>query len=151
MTVKRVHGLQNDGQQKELFYKDSDNTRDSTGCGERESRTHFTLCKATHLQASHIKGREGFQQTHGKVKTAKVIYDAFMRICISLRLGDAPPSSVTHFDSAIDRMVQQALDAQRAIGWDQILKGGNSKHYQSSIDLFDDRINILGNMINPMT
>ena len=128
--------MQNDGQQKELFYKDSDNTRDSTGCGERESRTHFTLCKATHLQASHINRREEFRQTHGKPKPAKVIYEAFMRIFISLWLGDALPRSVTQFDSAIDRMVQNAWGVKRDMGWEQILKGRISKHWRAAQDMF---------------
>ena len=61
--------------------------------------------------------REGgeFKHTHGKLRTAKAIYEGFMRIFISLRCGDAPPSTITHFDSAIDKIVQKAGPTRRRL------------------------------------
>ena len=135
-TLKLVHGWQNDGQQKELFYEDSDETLCPAGCGEAESRMHFIQCQAPHLHASHIKRREEFRRVHGKLKTEKVIYERFMRIFISLRMGDAPPSPATHYDSALDMMVQRAWDEQRDIGWDQILKGRISKYWGMAQAMF---------------
>lgn len=73
-TLKIVHGWQNDGQQRELFYENSGDTLCPVGCGETESRMHFIQCRTTHLQASHIKRREQFRQVDSKLKTAKVIY-----------------------------------------------------------------------------
>jgi len=90
---------------------------------------YFIQCKATYLKAIHIKRREEFRQIHGKLKTAKIIHEGFMRIFISLRIGDVPPSSVTHYDSGLDRMLQLDWDTQRATGWDQILKGRIRKYW----------------------
>ena len=44
-TLKLVHGWQNDGQQKELFYEDSDDTLCPAGCGEIESRMYLFSAK----------------------------------------------------------------------------------------------------------
>ena len=83
------------------------------GCGKHESRMHFIQCTVQHLQAWHIKRREEFRRTHGKLKTAKVVYEALMRIFSSLRCGDAPPSKLSYFDSDIDKEVQKAWVDQK--------------------------------------
>ena len=99
------------------------------GCGKWESRMHFIQCTDRHLQAGHIKRREEFKQIHKKLRTAKVIYEGFMRMFSALRCGDSPPSRVTYFESELDERVQLAWRDQRKIGWDQILKGRLSKHW----------------------
>ena len=107
-ALKLVHGWQNDGQQKELFYEDCVEVVCLAGCGKSESRMNFIQCTARHLQAGHIKRREEFRQVHKKLRTAKVIYEGFMRIFSALRCGDSPPSRVTHFESELDDKVQRA-------------------------------------------
>ena len=57
-TLKLVHGLQNNGQQKELFYEDGEDTLCPAGCGRSESRIHFIQCSARYIQAGNIKRRE---------------------------------------------------------------------------------------------
>ena len=84
----------------------------------RDYNTLYTV----HSQAPTIRAykEEGeFKKKYAKLRTAKVIYDSFMRIFIALRCGDAPPSTVTYFESDIDNMVNKACVDQRAIGWDQ--------------------------------
>ena len=90
---------------------------------------HFIQCTARHLQVGYIKRRREFKHTHGKLRTAKVIYEGFMHNFIPLRRGGTPPSNVTHFDSKIDKLVQRAWEEQKAIGWDQMLKGRISKYW----------------------
>jgi len=101
-TLKLVHGWQNDGQQKEPFYEDGEDTLCPASCGQLESRIKIIQCSATNIQAGQIKRRGEFKKTHGKLRTVKVIYEGFMRIFISLRCGDAPPSNVTYAESDID-------------------------------------------------
>jgi len=128
-TFKLVHGWQNDGQQKHLFYKDGEDTLCPAGCGQSDSRMYFIQCTSRHLQAGHIKRRGDFRKTYGKLRTAKVIYEDFMRIFISLRSGDAPTSHVTYFESDLDKTVRREWIEQRKIGWDQILKGRINKYW----------------------
>ena len=135
-VLKLVHGWQNDGQQKELFYEECEDSMCPAGCGAHESRIHFIQCTAKHLQAGHIKRREEFKRAHGKLKTAKVVYQAMMRIFNSLRCGDAPPSVLSYFASDIDIEVQKAWTEQKKIGWDQILKGRLSKHWGRAQSLY---------------
>ena len=106
------------------------------GCGRSESRIHFIQCTARHLQAGHIKRREEFRQVHKKLRTAKVIYEGFMRILSALRCGDSPPSKVTHFESELDDKVQMAWKEQRKIGWNQILKEKLSKQWGEAMGMF---------------
>jgi len=134
--LKLVHGWQNDGQQKELFYEDSEETFCSAGCGNTESRMHFIQCTARNLQAGYIKRREEFKRVHCKLKTARVIFEVFMIICISLRCGDAQPSRVTHFDSDLDKVVQKAWEEQWEIGWDHIIKDRLSKYWGIAQGMF---------------
>lgn len=64
-TLKLVHGWQNDGQQKELFYEDGEDILCPAGCGQPESKTNFIRYTARHLQAGHIKRRGEFKKTYG--------------------------------------------------------------------------------------
>ena len=92
-----------------------------------------------HTQAPTIqayKEEEGVQEKYAKLRTAKDIYDSFIRISITLRYGDAPPSTITYFESDIDNMVNKAWVDQRAIGWDQILKGRISKYWGQAQGLY---------------
>ena len=66
-TLKLVHGWQNDGQQKELFYEDGDDIMCPAGCGQTETRMHFIQCTARHLQSGHIKRRGEFKKNHAKL------------------------------------------------------------------------------------
>ena len=68
---------------------------------------HFIQCTTRHLQAGHIKRRGELNHIHGKLCKANVIYDGFMRIFILLRCGDTSSSTVTHFDLAIDKLVER--------------------------------------------
>lgn len=61
--------------------------------------------------------REEFRRSHGKIYTAKVIYEAMMKIFSSLRCGDAIPSIESNFDTAIDIEVQKAWAEQKKLGW----------------------------------
>ena len=83
-----------------------------------------------------LSGGGIFKKKHAKLRTAKVIYDCFMRIFIAFRCGDAPPSSPTYFDSEIDTLVNKAWAEQRTIGWDQILKGRISKYWGQAQGLY---------------
>ena len=76
---------------------------------------NFIQYTARHLQSGHIKRRGDFKKKHAKLRTAKVIYDSFMRIFIALRCGDAPPSTITYYESDIDEMFKKAWAEQRAI------------------------------------
>lgn len=80
---------------------------------------YFIQYTARHLHTWHINMREEFKRVHGKLKTAKVMYEGLMRIFSSLQCGDEPPSKVTYFDSAIDKTVQKAWVEQKNIGCDQ--------------------------------
>lgn len=135
-VLKLVHGWQNDGQEKKNFYEDSNKTLCPAGYDKLESRMHFIQCTAKHLQYGRVKWREEFKQPHGKLKSAKFIYEGFMCIFISLRCGDSPPSNITYIDSAIDKMVQKAWLDQLEIGWDQFLKGRVSKYWGVAQGLF---------------
>ena len=135
-TFKLVHGWQNNGQQKHLFYKDGEDTLCPAGCDQPDSRTHFIQCTVRHLQAGHIKRRGEFKKTHGKLCIVKVTYDGFMRIFISLRCGDAPLSNVTYFESDLDKMVQHAWMEQREIEWDHIIKGRIIKYWGIAQGMF---------------
>ena len=53
-VLELVHGWQNDGQQKELFYEDCEEVMCPAGCGKWESRMHFIQCTAGNLQKGHI-------------------------------------------------------------------------------------------------
>ena len=109
---------------------------------------HFIQCTAIHLQAGHIKRRGEFKKTHGKLCTSKVIYESFMRIFISLRCEDAPPSNVTYFESDIDKMVQNTWIEQRAIEWDQILKGRIRKFWGIAQGIFYQNIPETGGKVH---
>ena len=128
-VLKWVYGWQNDGQQKELFYEDSDETMCPVWCGQVESRMHLIQYTATHLQSSHVKRREEFKQAHTQIRTTKVIHEAFVCIFSLLLRGDTPPFDITYFASNIEKIVQKAWTNQRAIGWDQVLKGRISKYW----------------------
>lgn len=80
-VLKLVHGWQNDGQQKDFFYEDSDETLRPVGCGKLESRIHLIQCTAKHMLSGHIKWRAEFKQAHSKLRTENL----FMRVvCVFL-------------------------------------------------------------------
>ena len=54
-------------------------------------------------------------KTHGKIRTAKVIYDALLNIILSLK-NASEPILQTHFDSEIEQQLQLAWEDQRKIG-----------------------------------
>lgn len=93
----------NDGQQREVFYEDGNDTMCPTGCGQTENIMHFIQCTARHLQYGHIKRRGEFKKKDAKLRTAKVIYESFMRrIFIFFRCGaGAPHSTIIYFESDI--------------------------------------------------
>ena len=59
-----------------------------------------------------------------------------MRIFIAIRCGDVPPTSPTYFVSDIDTLVKKAWEEQKAIGWDQILKGRISTYWGKAQGLY---------------
>ena len=88
------------------------------------------------LKNGYTKHHTIFKAAHDNIRTAKVIYDAIMSIFSSLRHGTNAPTIITHFDSGIDRLVNEAWEEQRAIGWDQILKGQLSSKWGESQELY---------------
>ena len=74
------------------------------------------------------KEEGGVKEKYARLRTAKVIYDSFMRIFIALKCGYAPPSAIIYFEFDIDNMINKVWVDQRTIGWDQILKGRVSKY-----------------------
>lgn len=59
---------------------------------------------------------------------SKVVYDAYIRIMISLRIGVTPPVKFTLFDSVLDIIVAVIWEIQQGIGWNQIVKGRSIKN-----------------------
>ena len=88
------------------------------------------------LKNGHTKHQIMFKADHDKIRTAKVIYDTIMSIISSLRHGTKTPKIITYFDSGIDRMVNEAWEEQRAIGWDQILKGRLSSKWGKAQEIY---------------
>lgn len=64
----------------ELIYEECEETSCRAGCGKTESIIYFIQCTARHLQEGNIKQYEEFKMVHGKLRTAKVIYEVFLRI-----------------------------------------------------------------------
>ena len=90
---------------------------------------HFIQCTAGHLQTGYMKRREEFKIGNEKLRTAKVIYEGFVRIFSSLQCSNTPPSKVIYFESDLDELLQRDWVEQREIGWDQILKGRLSRSW----------------------
>ena len=86
-----------------------------------------------------IKGQKKlhkkFKGSHVKIRIAKVIYDALQTMIYYLRHGTTP-TLLSHFNSEIDRMLKQAWDEQKAIGWDQILKGRLSGKWEKAQEIY---------------
>ena len=74
------------------------------------------------LENGHIEHQIISRVAHGKIRTAKVIYDAIMSILSFLRHVTKSPKIIKHFNSGIYQMVNEVWEEQQAIGWDQILK-----------------------------
>ena len=96
-VLKMAHGWQHDGYQKYLFAEDGETYECPAGCGEMECRLHFVICKAVAVKLGHKQKLEKFKEVHKRLKTAGVIYQAFLGILQHLREGGDPPSSPPHF------------------------------------------------------
>ena len=60
--LKMVHGWQNDGRQKGLFYDIGEECECPAGCGHTETRFHYIQCKAPQLAHAQIKQKEAFKK-----------------------------------------------------------------------------------------
>jgi hypothetical protein len=120
--IKLVHGWQNDGYQKGLFYGITEESMCPTGCGLVETRQHYMRCTAPTLGASYSQLHMAFKRKHAGIHTAKPIYDIMLKILKFIRTDEAPVL-VTHFESDMDRTIKEAWEEQKEIGWDQVLKG----------------------------
>ena len=109
-VLKLVHGWQNDGYQKIPFFGIGENCECPAGYGQPETRLHFVKYTAPMLKNGHNKHQIKCKTAHAKMQTTKVIYDAIMSILSSLHHGTKTPKLITHFDSEIDRMVNEAWE-----------------------------------------
>ena len=100
-----VHGWQNDKQQKELFNENNEEYECPVECKKMETRLHCIRYTAGDLQEGHMKRRMKFSKVHNILRTAKVIYNVFLRIMRFLRNGRIPPVLISNFDLELDRMV----------------------------------------------
>jgi hypothetical protein len=82
--------------------------------------------------------REIFHKAHMKLKTAGIIYDAFVIILGYLRKGGSKPMLSSRFNSQIDILVREAWDEQELIGWDQILYGRISSKWGKAQGIYYD-------------
>ena len=100
------------------------------------------------MKKSHQKYTQIFHHTHAKLKTAKLIYDALESIIGAMQTGDKTPTLLLHYDPPIDRAVRVAWESQRAVGWENILKGRISKlwgnaqalYYKNNILLHESKL-----------
>ena len=83
--IKLVHGWQNDGCRKGLFYDIQEDTMCPTGCGETELRQHCMNCVSPSLRVSYTQFRIAFLQVNTNVHTAKTIINALSHILICIR------------------------------------------------------------------
>ena len=89
--LKMVHGWQQDGYQKGLFFGASDYCECPAGYGFPENRFHYMLCLDPMMEKGHTKKKQDFKTMHIHLKTAKVIYDAIICILKSMRYGTHTP------------------------------------------------------------
>ena len=135
-VVKMVHGWQHDGNQKYLFDDETEDSMCPTGCGQMEEKLHFVTCQAPILVQAQHRRRDAFTLVHKKLRTATVIYTALQSILNYLRVGGEEPTLALHYDSTFDRTLIMAWGEQRAIGWDQILKGRLSSGWGKAQDIY---------------
>ena len=57
-VLKMVHGWQNDGQQKGLFYDTGEECECPAGCGHTETQFHYIQSKAPQLPHAQTKQKE---------------------------------------------------------------------------------------------
>ena len=150
--IKLVHGWQNDGYQKGLFYGITDASMCPTGCGQLETRQHYMRCTAPTLGASYSQLHLAFKRTHVGLHTAKPIYDIMLYILKCIRT-DETPILVQYFESDMARATQEAWMEQQKIGWEQLLKGRLSSKwgaaqalYYSSNALLNDSFKYTGDI-----
>ena len=110
-----VHGWQNDGYQKGLFYGVSEENECPAGCGEIETRQHYMHCKTPELCKSYQQHRVLFNQVHVKLHTVQAVYHALTNILTTVREG-ANPILVLHFDSDINKAIRVAWNEQKETG-----------------------------------
>ena len=122
-VLKMVHGWQNDGYQKDLFYEDNQDNMCLAGCGAVEGRLHFVHCTAGQMKAGQRVCLGKFHKVHKKLKMAGIIYNSLLSILLYFKDGGEPPRFLQQYESSMDTMVEKAWKEQKLIGWDQILKG----------------------------
>ena len=54
-VIKMVHGWQNDGHQKDLFYDNDEEYTCPAGCGGKEMRMHYVQCKAKAMTEGYMR------------------------------------------------------------------------------------------------
>ena len=69
------------------------------------------------------------KESQTRLKTVKIISDAFGKIMGYLQRGQGQPRFVQQFDTDMDRMIQKAWNEQDNIGWENMLKGSLSKKW----------------------
>ena len=117
-VLKLVHGWQNDGQQRDLFYGNNEEHRCSAGRGKWDSWLYYIKCKSPRMNKAHNDRRVTLHTAHKKLKTAGIIYDAFTQILGYLRKGGSKPIYRSRFKSKMDTVVRESWVEQELIGWD---------------------------------
>ena len=115
-VLKMVHGWQNDGYQKDLFYKDNQDNLCPSGCGAVEERLHFVHYTAGQMKAGQRVMLGKFHKVHIQLKTAGIIYNSLMRIIMYLKDGGEPPCFLQQYESSMDTIVEKAWKEQKLIG-----------------------------------
>ena len=59
--LKMVHGWQNNGQQKDLFYENNEDSWCMAGCGQTGKTLYFVRCMAPRMRKPRIKWRSEFK------------------------------------------------------------------------------------------
>ena len=77
-VLKLVHGWQNDGQQKDLFYENNEENMCPASCGECDSRLHHIQCKAPNMDKAN----------NDRCKLTRVVhFITILSSCSSSKLG----------------------------------------------------------------
>ena len=79
---------------------------------------------------------DAFIAVHKKLRMATVLYTALQSIFDYLRIWGEESTLALHYDSAFDRTLTMAWKEQRAIGWDQLLKGRLSSGWGKAQDIY---------------
>ena len=107
-VLKMVHGWENDGYQKDLFYEDNQDHICPAGCGMAERRLHFVSCNADEMKVGQRKILGKFHKVHKALKKAVIIYNSLVRIIMYLKDGGDPPTYQGQYKSSMDKMMEDA-------------------------------------------